>query len=335
VSAFDSLVKTLLDLAFGFARACGFSGLHVTALANIGARAETPPMLMADEVSRDFAAFVSTFTGSVRTLVTGALKLMLALAHIVVLTFAGALQLTGKFIRAIPWKEDSGWAATLGEQIESFLGDFAGSLYESFGTVLEGLILPRTLDDKPVVITPVHGKSPMTMFLDAMATVMDLDAACAAELQRAYESSHAQTVNEDWRGALERVSRNERWLMSVFESIQDKVFYLEWSSRSLKAAVKVAQAFAFAWTLAEKTLTAALAKFVKGVGERFAALKPLTDFAASAAKGGPLDLAGKIELAVDVLELAVIRVPLVSKEVGTLACLYCAAPNRIRGLYDR
>lgn len=297
------------------------------------------------------AAEAAGFGNAILTIVRFGATIFLHVVAILAGALVFAIKLAGKAAKSLFPEPYEGSKATLGEVIEQYLGNFSDGFYEAFITPLERLF--RALFGLPApagtsaaqaeegfvakLLKPgVLVQESASALMDRLCSVADLDVASAAALEDAYSRSVRLDVIEEWQPTVTKVSKRELTHMALFQQLDEIVFVTDHSAATLKFAVKIVQAIAFVWATAAEMLIRVLAKLAIKVVSTSATPRAAVEGRiadATEQKAGAMGFSTKFEQCVDAIELCVVRLPILAKELAVLIFLYYIAPTRIRDLY--
>lgn len=253
------------------------------------------------------------------------LKVMAGLAKVIMSAFADlADTLVVKVCHAFQWIYGSGaggavnWRTpglqnTLHEALEQLIGDIAGALFDAVAGFI-GLIGDLSVN---VSNRLQLGQS----IMNALPTQTSFDRAAAAILEQAHGMSSTLAVPRDWRAAQAKVSRVQVQALTDYRDKAGWVEFAEMTGAGAKFGVKIVQGIVFAMSqVTESGLQVVAARVL---GAKWSKL------------GGLVGFAGKLEMAVAVTELVMIRTPIVAWETFCLARSWLHAGATIMMLYDR
>lgn len=294
-----------------------------------------PPPPPAADVNDVIATELSLLGRAIHELAECLVRVAAMAMHFCVLLIAGLLKAVGRAIHAFPWDpQQLGLDNAIGEVIETALGEIANTLYSKFGSALDFLMHPVTWLGEP---TALSGKSFAQVLLDSVSPPEMLDRDCAQAMTAALSASLDLSLDADWRTRVETVSRQELAAMAQIERHTDVVSLLERWAPAAKLLVKLIQAVLFVWVSVGKTLLK-LGGFLAGklsdLIVRVANLGNPDPRAPSLARADEADkVSARLEMLVDVIELVLVRVPILIRELLLLQWLQSTAARRIRDLY--
>ena len=294
-----------------------------------------PPPPPAADVNDVIATELSLLGRAIHELGECLVRVVALAMHFCVLLIAGLLKAVGRAIHAFPWDpQQIGLDSAIGEVIETALGEIANTLYSKFGSALDYLMHPVNWLGEPTALT---GKSFAQVLLDSVSPPEMLDRECAQAMTAALSASLDLSLDADWRTRVETVSRQELAAMAQIERHTDVVSLLERWAPAAKLLVKLVQAVLFVWVSVGKTLLK-LGGFLAGklsdLIVRVAHIGDPDPRAPGPARAREADkVSARLEMLVDTIELVLVRVPILIRELLLLQWLQSTAARRIRDLY--